>query len=384
MPADDVTVTATYRDTTTLPVPTTYLINFDPNGGTVDINCMTTGTDGKLSTLPVPTYNGYRFKGWYTALNGGEQVTTDTIFNSNTTVYAQWSYIGDSGIIIPGSGYPSAGNPGISAATYTITISTISNGIVKASHTSAKNGTTVTISVTPNEGYKLDKLTTADSKGNELELTEKGDGKYTFIMPNSAVTVDAVFRLNEEPIMPSITPGWMNHFTDVTESAWYYDAVKFVSENDLMNGLSSTMFAPDANLSRAQFAQILYNKEGRPTVNSGSSFTDVAAGDWYATAVAWAAANNIVGGYGNGRFGPNDNITREQLAVMLWRYAGTPSANSDLAFSDVGQISDFAQDAIRWAVENKILNGKGNNVLDPKGFATRAEVAQMLKNYLDS
>ena len=136
-----------------------------------------------------------------------------------------------------------------------------------------------------------------------------------------------------------------------------------------------------APLARAQLTQILYNKEGKPTVDGMGSFTDV-KGAWYSDAVIWATERNIVSGYGNGLFGPNDNITREQLAVMLWRYAGKPIASTNLTFSDTDQISDFAQSAIRWAVENKILNGKGSNILAPKSFATRAEVAQMLKNYL--
>jgi len=184
----------------------------------------------------------------------------------------------------------------------------------------------------------------------------------------------------DQPVLPECHT---TDSTDVSESAWYYDAVKFVGENNLMNGIGNNLFAPDANLSRAQLAQILYNKEGKPTVGSISPFTDVDARAWYSDAVIWATGRNIVGGYGNGLFGPDDNITREQLAVMLWRYAGKPTASTYLTFRDTNQISTFAQSAIYWAVENKILNGKGNNILDPKGFATRAEVAQMLKNYLE-
>lgn len=130
-------------------------------------------------------------------------------------------------------------------------------------------------------------------------------------------------------------------------------------------------------------AQILYNKEGKPNVAGNNVFTDVAPGEWYSNAITWAAANNIVGGYGSGLFGPNDNITREQLAVMLWRYAGEPTAISrELHFSDAKEVSGYAVSAINWAVENGVINGKGDNILDPKGFATRAQVAQMLKNYL--
>ena len=183
---------------------------------------------------------------------------------------------------------------------------------------------------------------------------------------------------DNQPVLPEY---YTTGCTDVSESAWYYDAVRFAIENGLMNGIGNNLFAPGANLSRAQLTQILYNKEGKPTVDGMGSFTDV-MGSWYSDAVIWATERNIVSGYGNGLFGPNDNITREQLAVMLWRYAGKPIASTNLTFSDTDQISDFAQSAIRWAVENKILNGKGSNILAPKSFATRAEVAQMLKNYL--
>lgn len=173
-------------------------------------------------------------------------------------------------------------------------------------------------------------------------------------------------------------------FTDVSSDAWYYDAVKFVSEQKLMNGVGNNLFAPQSNLSRAQLAQILYNKEGKTTVTDNSNFTDVPADQWYTSAVIWANKQGVVGGYGNGLFGPNDDITREQLAVMLWRYAGKPTASgTTLNFNDADKVSSWALDAIRWATENSIINGKGNGILDPKGFATRAEVAQMLKNYLE-
>lgn len=369
------------------PISDAHNVTFDANGGTVIPTTMTTNEDGKLAELPTPVRNSYTFIGWYTASSGGTRIALDTVFNQDTTVYAQWTYdnsnTGNDDHYYPNGG--GSGNGGSNNGTsYSITTPSSVGGKITVSPQSAKKGDTVTITVTPDSGYKLDYINVNDSKGTALELTDKAGGKYTFTMPDCSVKVSAVFKLIEDqPATPNM-PDWVNLFTDVSATAWYYDAVKFVSKNGLMNGIGSTIFAPDANLTRAQLAQILYNKEDKPAVNSTSSFTDVAAGDWYAPTVAWAAANNIVGGYGNGQFGPNDNITREQLAVMLWRYAGVPTANSDLAFSDVGQISDFAQDAIRWAVENKILNGKGNNILDPKGFATRAEAAQMLKNYLDN
>ena len=177
---------------------------------------------------------------------------------------------------------------------------------------------------------------------------------------------------------------WVNPFSDVAEGAWYYDAVRFVSENGLMGGYGNGRFGPNDTLTRAQFAQILFNKEGRPVVNYLLQYGDVATGAWYTEAVRWATSQGIVGGYGNGMFGPNDNITREQLAVMLWRYAGSPAAtDKELHFTDTDKASGFALEALRWAVENGVMGGYGDGRLDPKGLATRAQVAQMLKNYLE-
>lgn len=149
-----------------------------------------------------------------------------------------------------------------------------------------------------------------------------------------------------------------------------------------MYGYANGKFGPNDTLTRAEFAQIIYNKEGRPSVGSGK-FTDVKPGEWYANAVNWAAANGIVNGIGNDKFAPNVPITREQLATMLWRYEGcpTPTKNS-LDFKDADKVSDYAKTALYWANEKGIINGKGNGILDPRGTATRAETAQVLMNYL--
>ena len=176
---------------------------------------------------------------------------------------------------------------------------------------------------------------------------------------------------------------WVNPFSDVAEGAWYYDAVRYASENGLMGGYGNGKFGPNDNLSRAQFAQILFNKEGRPVVNYLLRYNDVADGAWYTEAVRWATSQGVVSGYGNGMFGPNDNITREQLAVMLWRYAGSPAATEkELHFTDTDKASGYALEALRWAVENGVMGGYGNGQLAPQGLATRAQVAQMLMNFL--
>ena len=165
---------------------------------------------------------------------------------------------------------------------------------------------------------------------------------------------------------------------------WYHEAVDFVLERGLMGGYGDGLFGPDNRLSRAQFTQILYNQAGRPAAGE-ASFTDVAPDAWCAPAVAWAAEQGVVSGYGGGLFGPDDPITREQLAVMLWRRAGSPAApDGELAFADAEQIGAHAQEALRWAVQTGVMNGKAGGVLDPKGLATRAQAASMLKDFLEN
>lgn len=184
----------------------------------------------------------------------------------------------------------------------------------------------------------------------------------------------------DKPDEPIEKP-WTNPFTDVAEGKWYYNAVRFVQENDLMVGYSNGEFGVNDDLSRSQLAQILFNKEGKPEVTGKTDFSDVSNKAWYTDAVYWAANKGIVSGYGNGKFGPNDAITREQLAVMLWNYYGSPTVtNTEFNFTDKNKISGFAMDAMRWAVDKGILSGCGNGRLEPKGLASRAQVAQVLLN----
>lgn len=140
------------------------------------------------------------------------------------------------------------------------------------------------------------------------------------------------------------------------------------------------LFMPNAPLTRAMLAQILYNKAGMPYTAGGQVFVDAPRGMWYSNAITWASSNGIANGYGGYLFGPNDSVTREQLAVMLWRYAGAPASNMPVTAADAGQISGFAWDAMSWAVERGVLNGHSDGRLDPKGVTTRAQAAQVLKN----
>lgn len=275
------------------------------------------------------------------------------------------------------SGGSHSGSPGSYGASVTVSDSG-SGGKVTLDRKTAVRGSTVTITVSPDAGFELDILTVKDSSGKVLALTEQGGGKFTFTMPAGKVTVQAVFR----PVSQEV---WKNPFGDVPADSWYHDAVAFAMEQGIMSGYSADTFAPEDTLSRAMLAQILYNLEGKPAVSGDSSFADVSNNSWYRDAVLWTAQQGIVSGYGNGIFGSNDSITREQLAVMLYKYAGTPAHQGDLSrFSDQAEISNYALSALGWAVENNILSGMGDNRIVPKAPASRAQVAQIFKNFLET
>lgn len=219
--------------------------------------------------------------------------------------------------------------------------------------------------------YNFGEIT--DETRGDLRLASSDDG---------TVDTDASFQIVEDHLVTPTPKPWENPFSDVSNTAWYIKAVEYVTTEGLMNGYPNGQFGPNDNISRAEFAQIIYNKAGRPDAGT-SVFADVKAGQWYANAVTWAAQQKVVSGIGNDQFAPNRDISREELATMLWRYAGNPKpVNATLNFKDAGKVSTFAKEAMLWAKENKIVNGKGNGILDPKGKATRAETAQMLMNYL--
>ena len=245
---------------------------------------------------------------------------------------------------------------------------------------SASSGRTVTITVKPDEGYELDELTVTDKNGDEIKLTDKGDGKYTFKMPRSKVTIEASFvEIDHQDTCPAAG------FRDVDEDAWYHEAVDYALDNGLMSGVSDREFAPGSTLTRAMVAQMLYSLEGKPAAGR-ADFADVAEGAWYADAISWAAGEGIVSGYGD-TFGPNDPITREQLAAILYRYAQnegyktSQSGKGTEGYLDASSISSYAVKAMDWAVNAGLLSGKGNGILAPTAGATRAEVAQIFMNF---
>lgn len=250
----------------------------------------------------------------------------------------------------------------------------ISNGSVNVT-TRAVPGSTVVVTAVPDEGYVLRSLYVRDGS-KTLALTELGGGKFSFTMPNSDVTVYADFVP-----APDGLP-----FSDVRAGDWFYDAVKYVSERGLMTGTADGIFSPNMNTTRGMLVTILYRIEGEPAVGTTSTFTDVPEGRYYANAVDWAAANGIIAGYSEQTFGPEDAITREQLAAVLYRYAEYKGLDvtgraSLGAFSDADELSAWAEEPMAWAVRSGLFSGRGDGILAPAATATRAEIAQLLMNF---
>lgn len=282
----------------------------------------------------------------------------------------------------PSSGGSSGGSSS-GKTTYKVTTSAVNNGGVNASPSSAEKGATITITLSPDKGYKLDKLTVTDGSGKTVSTVKKSDTVYTFTMPASAVKVGVSYVKATET--PSETK-----FNDVSANDWFASAVDYVTGKGMMNGTADNTFSPKANTTRGMVVTVLYRLENQPST-SAASFTDVASGAYYANAVAWANANGIVSGYGSGKFGPNDQVTREQLAAILYRYAQYKkydvSVGEDtniLSYDDAQSISSYAIPAIQWACGAGVVTGKSGSKLDPKGNATRAEVAAMLMRFCEN
>lgn len=283
----------------------------------------------------------------------------------------------------PSSSGGSSGGSSSGKTTYKVTTSAVNNGGVNASPSSAEKGAVITITLSPDKGYKLDKLTVTDGSGKTVSTVKKSDTVYTFTMPASAVKVGVSYVKATET--PSETK-----FNDVSANDWFASAVDYVTGKGMMNGTADNTFSPKANTTRGMVVTVLYRLENQPST-SAASFTDVASGAYYANAVAWANANGIVSGYGSGKFGPNDKVTREQLAAILYRYAQYKkydvSVGEDtniLSYNDAQSISTYAIPAIQWACGAGVVTGKSGSKLDPKGNATRAEVAAMLMRFCEN
>ncbi len=253
----------------------------------------------------------------------------------------------------------------------------VSNGSLTANVNWAAEGDKVYVTAKPSKGYELTWLSVKAADGTVLKIYEAlGENTYYFYMPDQYVTVSGIFS-----VISSGLP-----FVDVNSGAWYYDAVSFVYNKGIMNGVTSTTFEPNSTITRGMVVTMLWRMAGEPYV-SGGSFSDVASGRYYSTAVAWAAKNGIVDGYSSTVFGVNDPVTREQFATILYRYAkymGYSTTGSSLTgYYDANSVSSWARDAMGWAVRNGIITGSGNSRLNPTGTASRAEVAQMFMSFYE-
>ena len=334
-----------------------YTISYNLNNGTATGNPDSYTVESDAITLNTPTRPGYTFTGWSGTGLTGENNLTVTIEKGSTgnrTYTAHWRYNG-------GGGSSSSPSYPVSVPDKT------DHGSVTVSPKNASAGSTVTITVKPDSGYVLETISVTDKNGNDLKLTDKGNGKYTFTMPGSKVEVKATFMEDNSVL---------NFFYDVPNDAYYFEAVKWAAENGITGGVGNSLFAPNQPCTRAQIVTFLWRAAGSPEPKNMSNFSDVPADSYYAKAVAWAVENGITTGTGDGKFSPDATCTRAQSVTFLFR-ASKASANGAPAFSDVAATAYYAE-AVKWATNNGITNGIGDNLFGSDNDCTRAQIVTFL------
>ena len=319
---------------------------------------------GTEITLTATPNRGYHFKEWQ-VISGDVTITNDKFLmpNGNVEVKAIFEKNTSTG-----------GGTGTGATTYPITVKSAKNGDVTASHKSAAKGVTVTLTVDPDKGYVLDTLTVLDGKDKEIKLTEK-NGKYTFTMPASKVTVEASFK-EEFPDLP-------NSFSDLAPSDFCYDAVMWAVGRDITGGIGNYTFGPNLPCTRAQAVTFLWRAAGSPEPKTMKGFDDVASNAYYAKAVAWAVENGITTGTSASKFSPNDPCTRTQAVTFLFRYAAANGMEAVTmqellsGYADAASVPSYAVSAMNWALAAGILQGDGVKLM-PNATCTRAQVVTFL------
>jgi|GEM_PF-6183154 len=275
------------------------------------------------------------------------------------------------------------GGGGSSVPTYPVIEEKSENGSVRVSPERAAEGTTVKVAPKPGEGYETAGVTVKDKDGNEIAVKDNGDGTYSFVMPAGSVSVSASFTEKQHECPAS-------KFGDVDLDAWYHQYLDYVLGKGIMEGVGGGRFAPQAATTRAMIVTMLHRLEGTPESGIEMPFDDVEEGLWYSEAVKWAAENGIVEGYGDGRFGPTDQITREQFVTIMHRYAQFKgidvSVGEDtniLSYDDALDISDWAVSAMQWGVGSGLIEGRSDSLLVPQGSATRAEAATIFERFIE-
>lgn len=313
--------------------------------------------------------------------------TDDTYAEATVTVTNGVITTNQSGGGSGGGGGIGGGGGGIGGnddqPTYPPTIEDTEGGNTDVSPSNPKPGDTVIITPKPDGDNTVDEIIVTDQNGNRIPVIDNGDGTWSFTQPSSAVTIKVTY----DPIEAE----WRNPFADVSGSDWFFNDVMYAYQNGIITGTSTTTFKPNDAITRAQAAVIFYRMNGSPAVTGNSPFADIEntpGTAWYYNAVLWEQQVGVMAGHGNGMFHPDDNITREQLAVIFYNYAKYKgydvSATNDLSgFTDAGNVADWAIDAMRWAVGSGIIGGHGNGILAPQGDATRAQVAAMLHRFIE-
>lgn len=333
----------------------TYTVAFDTNGGSA-VDPVTVDTGSTVTKPADPTKSGYTFGGWYkdSTLQTPWDFANGTV-TADTTLYAKWT------------ANPPAPSYDDSDPTYAVSAPAAENGSVTVSPKNASAGSTLTITVKPDSGYVLETISATDRNGNDLKLTDRGNGKYTFTMPGSRVEVKVTF-MEDNSIL--------NFFYDVPNGAYYYDAVKWAVDNGITGGVGNSLFAPNQPCTRGQIVTFLWRAAGSPVVNYAMNMTDVAEDAYYGEAVRWALSEGITTGTGDGKFSPDTTCTRAQSVTFLFRAIGR-QVDSKAEFNDVLTDSYYAN-AVAWAVENGVTNGIGDGLFEPNNSCTRAQIVTFL------
>ena len=340
----------------------TYTVAFDTSGGSAV--APVTVDAGSTATKPVdPTKSGYTFGGWYkdSTLQTPWDFANGTV-TADTTLYAKWT---------ANPPAPSYDDPD---PTYAVSAPAAENGSVTVSPRNASAGSTVTITVKPDSGYVLETISATDRNGNDLKLTDRGNGKYTFTMPGSRVEVKVTFMEDNSVL---------NFFYDVPNGAYYYDAVKWAVNNGITGGVGNSLFAPNQPCTRGQIVTFLWRAAGSPVVNYAMNMTDVAEDAYYGEAVRWALSEGITTGIGDITFGPDAACTRAQAVAFLFRYAVASGMDAvtlaDLisGFADAASVPGYAVSAMNWALSQGIMQGSGTQLLSGN-TCTRAQIVTFL------
>ena len=354
----------------------TYSVTLVTNGGTVRDGNVTEYTYGIGATLPTNVKrSGYSFDGWYdNEACTGTPVTEITASDTGAkTFYAKWTRV-----------YVSSNTS--TTTTYPPTVDSGDNGDVTVTPAKPEKGDTVTVTPAPDTGYEVDEIIVTDKNGDPVTVTDKGDGTYSFKQPTGKVNIKVTFKATTK-VCPRDNTCPMYGYTDLDRSEWYHDGVHYCLDNGLMVGCSDDLFMPGAETTRAMFVTMLWRFEGSPVVNYLMRFEDVDQDTWYAEAIRWAASEGIVQGYDATTFAPDDSITREQMATMLYRYIQKNGGGFTgmwmflLDYTDRAEISDWAYESVCYMTMHGLMQGKDNKVFDPSSNATRAEVATLFQRY---